>query len=288
MMPGWLRQHLQRLALLVTLFPAAATAQGTDGTPAERDLMVIAALLPAIWDNGEQASFEPRMKVPPSLRHAQSELRVTAIGSARHSASFTASRTGGESETWVLSVADDAVRMTRSVGCAIIWQREAGQFAGQIAPDCTNGQLPERWMLSTDRLWIGVTGLVPVKFARAVSYHCYVDIPGASGGRAVDFKRIDGLELTDQGKIAWFDSPEKPSRKLGLQLRNVDWQINNAPGVYVRDSLTLYLVEATPGGDHKALLYGWTQHGAPRIGINGLWALANCAIEPLGSGKPEF
>jgi hypothetical protein len=274
-----------RLAILACCLAAPALAQGTDGTPAERDLMVLAELLPGTWDNGEQASFEPRLKTPLAARHAQQEMRVTQTATALHSATLTA--TGARMQTWSLSVAGDAVRMTRDQGCALLWRREAGQFRG-TSENCTKAQAAESWLLSPDRLWISIKDEVPTKYMRATTYQCYVDMPGASGGRAIPFKRIDGLTVTDQGKVTWFDTPETPSRRLGLQLRNVDWPFNNAPGIFTRDSLTIYLVEQGPSGEPKSLLYGWTIAGAPRIGLNGIWALANCFRESMKTARPEF
>lgn len=281
-----MRRAEASVAAMLLAFPALA--QGTDGAPAERDLMVLAELLPATWDNGEQASFASRLKTPLADRHPQRAIAVARTSVALHAATLTMTADGSAPETWTLAVAGDAIRMTRSSGCAILWRREAGQFHGVTDPACHDTATHESWFLTPDRLWIGAGGGVPVKYARATTYRCYVDMPGASGGRAIPFKRIDGLTLTDQGRIVWFDSPETPSRRLGLQLRNVDWPMNNAPGVYARDSLTIYLVEEVKGGEPKYLLYGWTQAGAPRVGINGMWALANCAREALGTAKPEF
>jgi hypothetical protein len=276
------------LAFASALLPGLACAQGTDGKPAERDLMVIAEMLPGRWDNGEQALFEPRMKVPVGQRHAQEIVTIERKEVALNRAVLVARKGGDETTLTLIPVDATTVRMDVAKGCAILWRREAGQFRGIAEAGCQQPTARMEWQLASDRLWIGEAGTVPAKYLRATLYHCYVDMPGASGGRAVPFKRIDGLDLWDTGEITWFDSPETPSRRLGLQLRNVQWQINNAPGVFARDSLTMYLVEKSPDGGEKSLLYAWTSKGAARVGVNGIWALANCAREALKDAKPEF
>ena len=45
---------------LLALTPFAAFAQGQDGTPAERNLQIIAELLPGNYDNANQAYFDQR------------------------------------------------------------------------------------------------------------------------------------------------------------------------------------------------------------------------------------
>lgn len=274
--------------LLLTLLPGSVAAQGTDGRPAERDLMVIAELLPGRWDNGEQALFEPRMNVPTADRHAQEVVTIERKETALNRVVLIALK-GAEATKLTLTPLDAVtVRMDVAKGCTILWRREAGQFRGTAEAGCTLPNAKAEWQLASDRLWIGAPGSVPAKYRRATLYHCYVDMPGASGGRAIPFKRIDDIDLWDSGEISWFDSAETPSRRLGLQLRNVQWQINNAPGVFARDSLTMYLVEKTPDGGEKSLLYAWTTRGAARVGVNGMWALANCAREALKDAKPEF
>jgi hypothetical protein len=276
------------VAFALSQLPSVAFAQGTDGKPAERDLMVLAEMLPGRWDNGEQALFEPRMNVPVNERHVHNFVTIERAQSALNRVVLIAQMDGRETALTLTPMDANTVRMDVAKGCAVLWQREAGQFHGRPEPGCQQVSSTIEWQLSPDGLWIGVIGKVPAKYRRATQYHCYVDMPGASGGRAIPFKRIDGIDLWDTGEISWFDSPETPSRRLGLQLRNVQWQINNAPGVFARDSLTMYLVEKSPDGGEKSLLYAWTTKGAARVGVNGIWALANCAREALKDAKPEF
>ncbi len=279
---------MRRLWMLLVSLPATAVAQGTDGTPAERDLMVLAEMLPGRWDNGEQALFEPRMKVPVSERHAQNAMTIEQISSALNRVTLRLTSAYGGPVDLVLTPNDATSVKVDDGTCAFIFRREAGQFRGEASADCPSGYPYQTVMVAPDRLWMGKTGAVPTKYLRATQYQCFVDMPGASGGKAIPYKRIDGLQLWDDGVISWFDSPETPTRRLGLQLRKVQWQINNAPGVFARDSLTMYLVEKTADGSEKSLLYAWTTKGAARVGVNGLWALANCAREAMTSAKPEF
>jgi hypothetical protein len=276
------------VAVALSLLPIFSFAQGTDGTPAERDLMVMAEMLPGRWDNGEQALFEPRIKVPEADRHPQEVVTIERTSGALNRVVLTARQGRGVTELILTPIDAVTVRMDVSKGCAILWRREAGQFRGRTEPGCTLVPVTQDWMLAGDQMWLGDAGKVPIKYRRTTLYHCYVDMPGASGGRAIPYKRIDGLDLWDNGVISWFDSPEIPSRRLGLQLRNVQWPVNNAPGVFARDSLTMYLVEKTADGGEKSLLYAWTTKSAARVGVNGIWALANCAREALKDAKPEF
>jgi len=48
---------------------SAAFAQGQDGTPAERDVTIIAEMLPGTYDNREQVYFEGRLGVAEEARH---------------------------------------------------------------------------------------------------------------------------------------------------------------------------------------------------------------------------
>ncbi len=250
--------------------------------------MVLAEMLPGRWDNGEQSLFEPRMKVPEADRHHQEVVTIERTSNALNRIVLTA-RDGRFTRVLTLTPLDAVtVRMDVAKECAVLWRREAGQFRGRSEAGCILSTANMEWQLSSDSFWLGDAGKVPIKYRRTTLYHCYVDMPGASGGRAIPFKRIDGLDLWDNGVINWFDSPETPSRRLGLQLRNVRWPVNNAPGVFARDSLTMYLVEKTADGGEKSLLYAWTTKGAARVGVNGIWALANCAREALKDAKPEF
>lgn len=65
-------------ATAVWLAPAAL-AQGQDSTPGERNLLVMAELLPGIYDNVNQNYFDTRRQLPEADRHARIETTITKI-----------------------------------------------------------------------------------------------------------------------------------------------------------------------------------------------------------------
>jgi hypothetical protein len=58
---------------------AGVWAQGQDGIPAERDLQVIAELLPGRFDNWNQNYFDGRRKLPESERHERLHTQVARV-----------------------------------------------------------------------------------------------------------------------------------------------------------------------------------------------------------------
>ena len=50
--------------IVVTVLPLAAYAQGQDSTPAERNLLIMAEMLPGVYDNANQAYFDQRRGLP--------------------------------------------------------------------------------------------------------------------------------------------------------------------------------------------------------------------------------
>jgi hypothetical protein len=67
------------LAITMLAVPSAAWAQGQDSTPAERDIMVIAEMLPGIYDNVEQVYFDQRRKLPQAQRHDRARISITRV-----------------------------------------------------------------------------------------------------------------------------------------------------------------------------------------------------------------
>lgn len=57
----------------------AAFSQGMDSTPGERNLLVMAELLPGEYDNANQAYFDGRQKLPASDRHARLHTTITRV-----------------------------------------------------------------------------------------------------------------------------------------------------------------------------------------------------------------
>jgi hypothetical protein len=260
---------------------APALAQGTDQPPAERDAMVIAALLPGLWSNGEQVAFAARAREPAT---ALAKLSIVA-------ADGTLVVSGDEAHRWQLAQGADgrSVRMIDLAApgaCAIIWRRSAGEFSGLPEPGCKAGGVS--WRLSPDRLWRVAADGTTTRFIRATQFRCYMDVPGVSGGRAIPFQRFEGLSIDDQGGEAEIVTQETPPRTLRLSLRKVDWPFNNAPGVYTRDSLVIYVHEVGAAGKTRTLSYAWTEPGARRIGINLMSVLANCYREAMNELPPEF
>ena len=68
------------LALLIcgALSPRAH-AQGQDSTPGQRNLLIMAELLPGIYDNANQNYFDTRRALPEADRHARIETTITRI-----------------------------------------------------------------------------------------------------------------------------------------------------------------------------------------------------------------
>ena len=61
------------------LLAPAAFAQGQDSTPAERNLRVMAELLPGHYDNINQNYFDQRRKLPDADRHVRMSTTITRV-----------------------------------------------------------------------------------------------------------------------------------------------------------------------------------------------------------------
>ncbi len=195
-------------------------------------------------------------------------------------------------------------------GCDVFWKREAGQFHGAMKQDECRWDWPDRgkvttdyhMMLSDNALWlrdrtfdsegIQITGNpdgVYHKLTQARDFTCYADMPGVSGGRDIPYTRFDNLKITDQGGQARFISKEDPSRTIEINLRNVDWQMNNEIGAYTRDSLVMYISSRNEGGSPGEFFgYTFTQPDAERLGINLGFILVNCFMLSNRDAMPEF
>ena len=76
--------HRQAIALSLSLLilsaaPSGAYAQGQDSTPAERNLLVMAELLPGVYDNVNQQLFEGRRGLPDVERHPRIRTSITRV-----------------------------------------------------------------------------------------------------------------------------------------------------------------------------------------------------------------
>jgi len=177
-------------ALLATSLAGQAWAQGQDGTPGERDLLVIADLLPGDYDNYDQTSFERRLGVPEDERHQRRHTTLTRQQLAAFGDhAFLAEEYGGKGGDELLRrsiyalAADNTVGAVRmrtyeldldatqkleslepgqlSQGCDVIWRREAAQFHGATEescsidrPDGAKARLDLQLLLSEGALWV--------------------------------------------------------------------------------------------------------------------------------------
>lgn len=295
-------------------------AQGQDGTPAQRDIMIISALLPGHFSNANQAYFDVRLKRPEPKRHAALDVEVEKLGTDIFgSAAFLARRTLGTGEArrttrfvyafYVDDVAG-AVRMktyhlkgraegrikkrdaTYLGGCDLLWQQEAGQFRGVLeGRRCISHEGDEmpayKMLLSQDAFWLQFSDRQVGFYAldRARQFQCYVDVPGVGGGRDIPFERLEMGKLHDLGGEAW--GTTKDGTEIGVNLFRVMWTFNNYDGVFARPSFVMYVKTKDEADTAKEVAYAFTAPDAQRIGLNLKWALAQCfmlsnkAIEPF-------
>jgi len=277
--------------LLLNALPDAR-GQGQDGTPAQRNLQLIAELLPGTYDNANQHYFDTRLKLDEDLRHRRTTVVVEPadrpdLGEIVFRYRAEEPEAEATEGFLVLTLAEDPriVRMQliaedqRLAGCDLAWRRDLGHFAGEA--DCGL-----RMQLDPNGLWIGWIGEKdPFALSRARQFSCYVDIPGVAGGRDEPFERYDIEKLHDQGDIAWINT--RDDRQIGITLRNVEWPINNEVGAFTRNSLVMYVIEQTDTGvtTHS---YGWTEPRAERIGLNLQWMLVNCYRVSNRDVRPFF
>jgi hypothetical protein len=67
------------LAALIAALPHAAFAQGQDSTPTERDTMVLAEMLPGVYDSENQVYFQGRGNVPEKERNARMNSKIVRV-----------------------------------------------------------------------------------------------------------------------------------------------------------------------------------------------------------------
>jgi hypothetical protein len=329
-----------------------AFAQGQDGTPAERDVDVIAVMLPGTYDNREQVYFDGRLGVREEARHSRVTSNITRVDLPAFGTHVFFVRDHRDNEpdnpdrlriySFEADNAAEAIRMKNYLllgtdliakykdahldpsllgdrtpantlyveGCDVLWRREAGQFRGATEDGACRWQ-PEDggevttvydMMLSKDALWTlaqdyntggeliaGNPNGVHTKMIRARNFTCYADMPGVSGGRDIPFTRFDNLKMTDQGGMVRFTSNEDTPRTIEINLRNVDWQMNNETGAYTRDSLVMYIFERNADGSAGEFFgYTFTQPDAERLGLNLGFILVNCYVVSNRDAVPEF
>lgn len=280
------------LGLAMLCASTASFGQGQDGTRGERNLQIIAELLPGLYDNANQHYFDERLNLAQALRHARTQVTIERvdrpdIGSQVFSYAADEGDAGRTSGLLSLSADPDPrlVRMAiiaedeRVAGCDLRWRRDLGQFTA--TSDCGL-----RLQLDPNGLWIGWDGDMPLnELSRARIFSCYVDIPGVAGGRDEPFDRYPIERLHDQGDLQWIDT--RDGRRIGITLRNVQWPMNNELDSFTRNSLVMYVLEQTDQGV-KTHTYGWTEPRAERIGLNLQWLLVNCYRESNRDVRPFF
>ncbi len=277
-----------------------AWAQGEDSLPSERDLAVIATMLPGIYDNNNQTYFEGRTGVDETLRHARRRIDIEDLPEPAAAFDVRLSTPGDNtaSEPTMLRAQlghDDAlgqVTMTLTgddgAPCRYTWSREPQQFRAQRAGACPD-DMPQSIILGQQQLWWypSAEGAGALEFHRARQFECYVDMPGVGGGRDIPYTRYDGIVLHDRGATHWFMTDEDPSREIGITLWQVDWPINNYKGVFTRDSLVIYVSEKVDEGS-KEHGYAFVEPDAERVGINLKWLLATCFMESNSVTRPSM
>lgn len=302
--------------------PQTVWAQGQDSTPGERSLLIMAELLPGIYDNANQAYFDGRRGLAEELRHGRLKTEISRIEAPQLGRFvFTWTDTAGqgpESATarWLVTLTADgapeeAVLRGYALGdnsadpaelnglperadCAFRFVRSAEHFAGRRDEEnCAGDGLANfaEILLSRAELWRRPAdgSVTPFWQERARIFHCYADIPGVSGGRAEPFERYDGITLHDRGDLAWFETRDQEPRNIGIMLRSVTWHVNNEKGGnFNRDSLVLYAMERMQDGTIKPYSYAFVEPEATRIGLNMRWMLVNCAMVPRDQARPEL
>jgi CpeT/CpcT family (DUF1001) len=156
---------LPLLTLLLAVAPGDARAQGQDSTLAERNLAIMAELLPGTYDNANQAYFDRRRQLPAADQHPRIRTlieRIAAPAFGAHAYLWTNRTTseGKESVSWRIAtleaIGEDVVmrhyfgpagevprerladlrpaQLRRTEGCDYYFRRRADQFRGAQAP----------------------------------------------------------------------------------------------------------------------------------------------------------
>ena len=68
---------------VLALLAGQLHAQGMDSTPAERQLRILAEMLPGHYSNANQAYFDGRRKLPENTRHGKLEISITPASDFR-------------------------------------------------------------------------------------------------------------------------------------------------------------------------------------------------------------
>lgn len=309
-----MRHIILGTALVAMPFVAqTSAAQGQDGTRAERNLQVMATLLPGTYDNANQAYFDRRLGLSESDKHDRRSVIIepTTDGDTAYefevSLSVDGAATPGETfhlvfdaddrrDTFIskayANAASEADERQYLEGCDIIWRLEAGQYQGQQYGDCAHSHYPlhdaKEFLLSETALWIDfeTDNKSHYDLERARPFSCYVDVPGVGGGRDIPYQRYEIEHIHDKGGVAWVTLDD--GSEVSVRLQNIRWPMNNEEGIFTRHSFVMYIGKKVDGGEEQEISYTWTIPQAPRIGMNLKWMLANCYMISNRDVDPYF
>lgn len=281
----------------MALLTSAAAAQGQDGTRAEKNLQVLSAILPGVYDNANQAYFDRRLKLPDDAQHTGMHVEISKTDTNTPSFSIDLSK-GPEDEDrtqhaltmhFRLTEARDQVisnisAMDGSTNCQFTWGLVGEQFVGRkLSTGCSAENHPtlnalNEIIVSQNELWLDFDDDTHNHFAleRARVFECYVDVPGVGGGRDIPFERFFIKNIHDKGgnediKLANGDN-------INIRLQNIRWPMNNEIGNFTRHSFVMYVTYTPADGSKPKESYTWTIPQAPRIGMNLKTLLSNCYL----------
>lgn len=302
------------VGILLLALPSTAYAQGEDGTRAERNLLVIAEMLPGRFDNANQSYFDSRLKEPAAEQHPRfhttiKRVEALEIGEYVFSVTFDGQAEGDPKEYFLYSLAvnndgwsvrmkiyaksspDDDVPATYLPGCDIFWLEEAGQFrAIQEKDNCRIGShatLAREILLSQDALWVKFRADPRRHYTleRARPFSCYLDVPGVGGGRDIPYKRYQIPSIHDRGGEVWTTLDD--GSEISIRLQNIRWPMNNLKNIFTRHSFVIY-INKREGGKTEEITYAWAAPDAQRIGVNLKWMLVNCFMINNENVTPFF
>lgn len=277
---------------------STALAQGQDSTPGERNLLVLAELMPGIYSSANQALFDARRGLVENERHGREEFRITRT-EGNHAFTLKGTFAGAEvSYQLTLVPGPSAQELTAKLAtedgaiddCELRFRRRAEHFDGTVVGDGCADLGFAGMQVSRKEVWVEVAGKSePFWYERAREFHCYADLPGVSGGRDIPYERYDNIILHDKGATHWFTTRGEEKREIGLTLQAITWHVlNENNGNFNRNSLVLYASERMPDGSTKSHPYTFTEPSAERLGYNLRWMLVNCAITPRDKARPEM
>lgn len=300
---------------LATLAASTVQAQGEDGTRAERNLLIIAEMLPGQYDNTNQAYFDKRLNEPLESQHGKLHGTVERVDSPEIGqyvfiATIEGMDEGSISESLIYSLAEDddgwSVRMKFYAqpansglghavylqGCDVLWLEEAGQFRAtrQSTSACLSGSLrmiPEDVLLSENSLWIKFEAN-PRRYytlERARNFSCSISVPGVGGGRETPYKRYHIPNIHDRGGQVWTTLDD--GREVSITLQVVRWPMNSLENVFARHAFVIY-VGTRENGVENEVSYAWAEPDAQRIGINLKWMLVHCFMVKNEDVTPFF